>query len=365
MLIKSAEGETVIMLDKKKINDIVYYVINMLLILVGILKRNNKYSIFTILLIWLLLIVYGCKKTDNYSNALSKENSNAIRGWGAFEIMLGHIGLVTGNVFLFANRKAGILFVGIFFVLSGYGVMYSVKNKKTYLSTFWKIRLNRLCVPFLLVIILAIIQNGKWDFNLLFAGGQWYVWELILLYLVFYLSAKSKWVFEINFAIEILMIIMFYFIGLDNPWYGSTVCFSLGIAYCIYKDRIKNISSVLRRIGGVILTIILGLSMVGFFMFPNQIVGILFCRNIASVSFCMIIILILEKLSLGNKINLFLGKYSYEIFLIHPLIIKEVSKFKCSDYMFCIIVIIATIALAVIIHKICELLSKLLNFAFK
>lgn len=51
-------------------------------------------------------------------------------------IMIGHIGLATGSIVLYPNRKAGILFVGIFFMLSGYGLIYSVDNKPEYLKHF-------------------------------------------------------------------------------------------------------------------------------------------------------------------------------------------------------------------------------------
>lgn len=63
---------------------------------------------------------------------LSVEISTSIKGISAIEIMIGYIGVVAGLWFLYPNRKAGILFVGIFFMLSVYGLMYNYVNKSDY-----------------------------------------------------------------------------------------------------------------------------------------------------------------------------------------------------------------------------------------
>ena len=67
--------------------------------------------------------------------------------------MLGHIGIATQSVFLYANRKAGILFVGIFFMLSGYGLIYSLNNKPNYINNFLKKRMCRIFFPAYIVYI--------------------------------------------------------------------------------------------------------------------------------------------------------------------------------------------------------------------
>lgn len=96
-----------------------------------------------LLISWLLLILTGSKFADKnqfYKNVLSENQSNALRGICAIEIMLGHIGIATESLLLYPYRKAGILFVGIFFMLSGYGLSYGVSYKEKYLEHFF---LNR------------------------------------------------------------------------------------------------------------------------------------------------------------------------------------------------------------------------------
>ena len=88
-----------------------------------------------ILIAWFILIGYGISSNKN-DNPFEQEQALALRGISSVEIMMGHIGLATGSVILYPNRKAGILFVGIFFLLSGYGVAYCTERKTDYLKHF-------------------------------------------------------------------------------------------------------------------------------------------------------------------------------------------------------------------------------------
>ena len=84
-----------------------------------------------IILLWLALVFAGIKYIEiaKDSIAFSRDNSLALRGICSIEIMMGHLGIATNSAILYPNRKAGILFVGVFFALSGYGLMYSLQNK--------------------------------------------------------------------------------------------------------------------------------------------------------------------------------------------------------------------------------------------
>ena len=67
-----------------------------------------------IVLLFTFLVFTSLKRRDDIiaeGQTLSSNVSYSIRGIAAIEIMLGHIGLDTQNAFLYANRKAGILFV--------------------------------------------------------------------------------------------------------------------------------------------------------------------------------------------------------------------------------------------------------------
>lgn len=235
-----------------------------------------------IVMIWLLLLGIGVRYSKEMANvALSRENTTALRGICAVEIMIGHLGGATGSLVLYPNQKAGILFVGVFFAISGYGLMYSLSCKENYLDTFLKKRLSRLLIPaysiFAVGILVCSYQEEKVEelWNLLsperfFNGTNWFVWELAGMYLVFYLWARFCQNYEkghwILLGLSILFTAIAYWLQLDNPWYGSTLCFWLGIVYYIKKDKFEQIF-VCRRafLKGTICTLSMMVSIGTFF----------------------------------------------------------------------------------------------------
>lgn len=70
-----------------------------------------------ILLLWAALVLYGIGRNKVGTPPLELNRTIALRGICAIEIMIGHIGLLTGDIFLYPNRKAGIFFVGTFLML--------------------------------------------------------------------------------------------------------------------------------------------------------------------------------------------------------------------------------------------------------
>ncbi len=129
--------------------------------------------------------------------------SLSIRGLSAVEIMLGHIGIATGLFILYPNRKAGILFVGIFFLLSGYGLSKSLNENKEYLKHFLIRRMSSILIPAYLVYLLSgiidLFRLKQFPFLIIvqyvlcaefFSRTNWYVFEILIFYIVFYLSCR-------------------------------------------------------------------------------------------------------------------------------------------------------------------------------
>lgn len=118
-----------------------------------------------ILILWLILILAGLSVNKVDQQPFSLLQTSALRGICAIEIMIGHIGLATGSLVLYPNRKAGILFVGIFFILSGYGVAYSVDHKMDYMKHFLINRMVKLLLPaYAIKVIMLITANWLFDF---------------------------------------------------------------------------------------------------------------------------------------------------------------------------------------------------------
>lgn len=307
--------------------------------------------------LWALLIFIGISKSNSDQKPFSGKQALALRGICAVEIMLGHIGLATGSKVLYLNRKAGILFVGIFFVLSGYGVAYSAEHKENYLRYFLLVRTARMLIP---VYAIRTIMLGVEHFTEYFLGREhtptvlkgflinhnWYVWEQLGFYLVYWLACRilPKYVEATVGVLSVAFVVFAFVVGIDNPWYGSSLCFALGLYYYRFeKSRFNEDADWTKVIecqddknkyymifAG--LMVILAISVAFFLYGANEsILGNPVARNTASVTFCIMVIMLLYKVRIGNSVSCFLGKCSYEIFLIHPYILSILRLFDITS----------------------------------
>ncbi len=332
-----------------------------------------------VLIMWFILIGYGIS-FHKQNNPFGQEQTLALRGICSVEIMMGHIGLTTGSVILYPNRKAGILFVGIFFLLSGYGVAYCTEQKTDYLKNFLVKRAVKILLPayfikILMILMQYVLLHTREPFpihlEVFFTGLNWYVWEQLFFYLIFWIGHKiaPRYTEIIVWVVSVMLTVGAYLQGIDNPWYGSSFCFWLGL--CIYKIQKRKIKcghvGVYCILTGV-LAITLVISMAAFFLLGNNsVLGNPIARNVASVSFCIITVLLLCKIRVVNSASVILGKCSYEIFLIHPYILGILGDFPIeSKILQGILIVVLTIILAFFTHLlIAKLMEGLKNAAQK
>ncbi len=298
--------------------------------------------------------------------ALHIGNSEVIRTLSAFEIMLGHIGLATGSLLLYPNRKAGILFVGLFFMLSGYGLAYGFDRKENYLHGFLKRRIPTLLLPAIPVLLITCILAGTYSFPTISDGPRWYIWEQLGFYILFfaiYSLCKKRPALYISVIAAVFIVIAHYF-GMDNPWYGSTMCFPLGILY--YSKTKGGTEAAFQRyriLTATVLAICVAGSIATFFLYQNTFAGDVVARNIASSAFCLLVCLLFERLTIENRVMKRLSGISYEIYLIHPVVIEVLKRYELDKQAlyFSILTLLITIPAACIFgilsHRIRRMLA--------
>lgn len=173
---------------------------------------------------------------------------------------------------------------------------------------------------------------------------------------------------------SVLFIILAFVRGMDNPWYGSSLCFALGLYYYRYEKEKSYSSDRMEYHEGlkyyallIMLLFITGISIALFFILGNDsILGNPVARNIASVSFGIAIIMILYKVKIGNKVSCLLGRCSYEIFLVHPYMISVLSKMAVKpDVLLGILVVMLSITSAYLIHLLMEKVLVFLRWSYK
>ena len=231
-----------------------------------------------IFLIGIICLIIKRKSIFNANNdVLDKYNSNKIKGLLALLIIIHHLSIyIKDTILLKVFTIVGVIAVSAFFFYSGYGLMISYLKKENYLKDFLNKRIMKIVIPYIIAIIftiLAYLLTGQLTprkiFNSLVEGEpvvrfSWYVLAIIILYVVFYLSAKFlKRKKMINIAVFggtiLYCIVVNNILGFNNWWVNSCFAFFIGIYWASYKEKyaitLKDKNKIIRY--AIMLSIIL------------------------------------------------------------------------------------------------------------
>ncbi|MDN6545697.1 MAG: acyltransferase, partial [Enterococcaceae bacterium] len=146
------------------------------------------------------------KNSDYQNHNLSVETTTNLQIIAVFFVILHHLSQILKDYpdsFLSSRLIiAGRLAVGLFFFVSGYGMIKQFRKKgKTYLDSFFKKKSISIFMPFLLAMIVYFIYRnliGKLNvltamYSLIngnpFVGNGWFTIMILYLYLDFLVSA--------------------------------------------------------------------------------------------------------------------------------------------------------------------------------
>lgn len=309
-------------------------------------------------------------------NEFSRDITTMIKGLLAIGIVLHHLSQRTNTIGIIDFfQRLGAPIVSIFFFISGYGLLNSMlANREKYLNSFLKKRLLSVLIPFFLAVLvyqtISYLDTRDFQinsvFNDLFNGltdkllpFSWYVFEIIFFYLMFYiLFAFGKRDLLENMMLSVLFTIStIYFLKIINFgswWYVSCLAFPLGLLWKNYERSIH--SAVFQNFRVVIvclLSILLLIPMLGMNHFGSMLLFPLFIY----IFTCYIYFP-------ENKLFLFLGKISYEIYLVQGiaiLFLRGKHIYIENNYVYIIISIITTIAFAMFLNKIGLILKKVIT----
>lgn len=336
-----------------------------------------------ILLLTAVIVLFGCKicKLKKFNeDYLSLENTLPLRGTLSIFIVIYHIsGHMKHTTLLNAFSQIGYLIVAIFFFLSGYGLYYGYKNKNNYMKGFLLKRLPVVLIPYIIVTAfqgVCLIFMGESikisDFFASLLGYRmfdettWYICMLTVLYIVFYLSFrflsenKSTVVFIILF---LLVLTVFMVLPLEAKWTRSIIAFPLGVMWCKYKNKIDNIIRnnyyINLLLSGLAFLITCFVKIAGVYLNSNLIV---FLGNaLSSITVCILLSIILNKITLKNKVLLWIGTHSLEIYLYHNIILRILGRIQFihnDTFLYVSTTFLITIIISMIISPINKLLIK-------
>lgn len=161
------------------------------------------------LLIVVLLSLYGIRYNANISSAMTKKDTNVVKGFFLLLVFLSHsTGYYTysGELdmpYISIRNMMGQSVVTFFLFCSGYGVMESIKRNVNYVDSIFKNRFLKVLFDFDVVVTLFLITNlllgnSVSFYNYVLActawGGlgnsNWYIFCILYCYLITIMAFK-------------------------------------------------------------------------------------------------------------------------------------------------------------------------------
>lgn len=337
-----------------------------------------------IFLLVLFFISFTCIKNQDYNNQkLSIQTTNNVQVVAVIFVIMHHLSQTLKDYpdsFLSSRLiVAGRLAVGLFFFISGYGLVKQYKKKgKIYLNTFLKKKVLSVLVPFFLAMIIYFIYRnliGEMSiFNAFYSSlsgnpivsNGWFVIMIIYLYLVFFVSATIAGKND-SFLILLLVLGVFLVIALANYlkygewWTNAVLCFPLGV---IWSTKEKEITNILfrnyQRSLGVVAVLF------SCFFYIDEIFLIPSARAMSVLLFVSLVVLISYKRTFEHSVYHLIKVISFELYLYQGLFIQLFRSkvfFVENRLLYVCLVIFATTAIALIMNRVAKQLGNLFNEA--
>lgn len=335
-------------------------------------------DIFVLLIIGIL--VYLLPINNDY---LGVKSTTGLKGFLSLGIVFHHLSQWVTTGVEFSNfGYMGTYIVSVFFFISGYGLYVQNNRKEDYLDDFLSKRLSKILTPFIAISSIYLIYrsiNGQVLSSLffidLFRKGStviyngWFVDIIILMYIFFYISfrlcSNKTIAILVNTIFIIFYIVLVIRLEYGFWWYNSSLPFVLGLLWAKNKNSIDEI---LNKYYFIVLVCIISLLFISHqysFVLKKLHLGdsysYAFLANIDNVIFTLFFILIVRKIDFSNKYLLFLGKISFELYMIHGLVMSIFGKYfvtsRLNDVIFTTLVLIVSVFLAWLINLIIKKIS--------
>lgn len=341
--------------------------------------------IFSYILTLLAPLLGGAKALigNKLSNGdfFSKDYTTILKGLCCLIVIYVHIPVNNGNQLQDAISSFGYVAVTIFFLVSAYGMLLSSEKKPNYLKHFWRNRLISLLIPVLFVNVTVFIFTSirgllLWQ-SLYEING--YVFVLlqfcVLFYIVEWMKRKwfvNNWMLGDGLLIAGIVMSSFYLyiftytnISSKSGWCFERMGLIWGILLYRYFDRIKKWMDNHRLIKSLILCVICSLVGVAYLKYKFVWLWGAFILKIA-LGFMIILFLftVTSNRRFNNRISLWLGNISYEVYLCHGLVIDTLAYY-CNGLdsgWFILFTVTLTLILSALIHTIDKPIVKVLRY---
>ena len=329
-----------------------------------------------LLFLILICIVYKIQFAGQefHTDYMAKEQTTAINGLFVFLIFFSHYSSYVelgayDNLMETAVGTLGQLIVVPFLFYSGYGVMHSLKNKENYYVSMPFKRIFRVWYHFAIAVALFIPvaiflkkDYSIYEYILAFTGwtsignSNWYVFAILCMYLFTYFGARLfrnnhiKTVITV-FAMSAVYILLMKLLHKGSWWYDTVITYTFGMLFALYG---KSVDKVIQKNGawwGLTVVFSLTLLLMLYFKIPVM---------YFSYIFALWIVLVTAKFKIVNGVLVFLGNYTFEIYILQRIPLQIFPTFMSDRYVIFILSFISTVVLAVFLKKFIDYVDDLI-----
>lgn len=340
-----------------------------------------------VILIVSLILIAAAIGGKGSVNQFDSANTMSLRGILAVMIVIAHI---VQNIDIqrftppyhdYVLREAALQITGsaiyvvaMFFCLSAYGLMVSYRIKgEAYLRGFFSKRCQRLLIPLCLVVIVFQIYNGfmgtfnpKAIIEGLINGGTinlcpntWFVFSIFIFYLMFWAVARTfRNIMKIAVVLTILTVaytaalfLLFYFKGWGLHWFQSNLGFVAGIWLCCFERHLSRAMN--HHMTLITILLICTLTSLWLSVRIHWVAITIACGTVPLLVYCIIC----RLPSVRNRFLGYLGKYSYEIYITHGVLIVMFSSIQ-SPILFTLLVIATVMPFSIIVNYISNRIQR-------
>ncbi len=359
-----------------------------------------QYFLYAILAVCLFWGAKVCKKQEWNEDVLSYAQTKSFLGFCALIILLHHCSHRTCAPWLAPGRIVhgldafvflGYLCVAVFFFCSGYGMYTGSRRKEGFFTGYYKRILKLLFPAVVMWLAFFLIEKGKgmkiekplwintYDYI-------WYIPALIWLYLNFYVSfhliKSEKTGMTVLIAGTCVYFALCVLFSPGTWWYNTPYLFAAGIVVARHREKT---GSFFKKGYPFWVVLSFAVTMAGFvvsnyyyqvvtafgyrYREPAHSIAELTGQVISALSFVVFVVLIGMKIKIGNKVLLFLGGFTLEIYLVHPLFVQLFSFAFMQDnaeplyhiqnpFLYAASVAVISIPIAYILHRMTAMIIR-------
>ncbi len=316
---------------------------------------------------------------------LSRKRTTMINGIFVVIIVFSHFNSYVRytNALDIAYNKTilgiGQLMVTTFFFYSGYGIYESIKkNGEKYIDGFLKKRFLKVFVSFALAVMLYLILNlilVKETYSLrhillAFTGwtsignSNWFIFATFYLYLATYTAFRLFRRSSIDGLMLLTILTLLYIYVVRHLkagyWVDTVICYNLGMAVSHYKNKVISFISCSSHY--VLLFIITAI--VFLLCYANK--GNYIVFELLSTSFVTLILLTTFKVSIGNSILYWLGKNTFNIYILQRIsytVFGRINFISSNIYLYFAASLAGILVLVLMFDRLLNGVYKLLRIA--